>query len=179
MQERGITLSEMLEARDRRSERQRLWLSGAPDAALLVLTVIMPGSVKRDAYSLTAAREALKALTRRLGKDILKVEEFDLPTGFEAFMLVSLPAVRVKRIACEIEDTHPLGRLFDIDVINKDMTPLGRASLDIAPRRCMLCDNDARVCMRSRAHSYDELIKHIHSLIDSYKSDSYKATGNA
>lgn len=169
MQERGITLSEMLEARDRRSERQRLWLSGAPDASLLVLTVIMPGSVKRDSYSLTAAREALKALSLRFGREIRKVEEFDLLTGFEAFMLISMPAEQVKRIACEIEDTHPLGRLFDIDVINKDMTPLGRASLDIPPRRCLLCDNDARVCMRSHAHSYEELIEHIHSLVDSYK----------
>lgn len=168
MEERSISLVDMLEARDRRSERQRLWLSAAPDATLLVLTVIMPGNVKRDFYSLKAASEALASLTHSFGKNIIKFEEFDLPTGFEGFMLISLPAGQVKRIACEIEDTHPLGRLFDIDVINKDMTPLGRASLALPPRRCLLCDNDARVCMRSHAHSYEELTGHIHSLIDSY-----------
>ena len=52
--------------------------------------------------------------------------ERDLDTGYEAYLITPLPLLEAKRIAVTIEDTHPLGRLFDIDVINSDGIPVAR-----------------------------------------------------
>ena len=48
----------------------------------------------------------------------------DAPTGYEAYWIVRADARSVKRQMCGIEDFHPLGRLFDLDVIQSDATPL-------------------------------------------------------
>ena len=62
---------------------------------------------------------------------------------------------------CDIEDTHPLGRIFDIDVIDTDGTKLSRDSF----RKCILCDCQAQECARSRRHSVDEMFQAITELI--------------
>lgn len=95
-------------------------------------------------------------------------EERDLPTGFEAYLLTSMSLTEAKKTACHIEDQHPLGRLFDIDVIDKTGNPLPRTAIGKLPRRCMLCDNEARHCMRNNSHSYEDLQLHIKKLVDNY-----------
>ncbi len=163
---RPVTLPELLESRDRRRARQQQWLRR--EGSLLVLTIVMPGNVKRDELSLAAAEAAVGGLRTAFQNHILEFEEFDLFTGFEAFARIALTPEETKRIACGIEDTHPLGRLFDIDVIDPQGMPLSRTTLGIAPRKCLMCDNDARVCMRSGAHSYTDLRAHIASMINHY-----------
>ena len=166
-----MSLGDILAARDARAERERELLALRPDASLLVLTVVMPGRVKRDRRSLACAREALHALRASLGDRILCCEERDLPTGFEAFLSVDLPAEELKRAAVEIEDTHPLGRLFDLDVIASDGTPRSRTGLGFPARKCLICGNDARICMRTRAHDYDEILARIDILTRPYVAE--------
>ena len=48
---------------------------------------------------------------------IMYKEERDLETGFEAYFVVDMRPLEVKRLCCSIEDEHPLGRLMDIDVV--------------------------------------------------------------
>ena len=161
MTEKGITLTELLDSRDRRHERQQEWLAAMPGATLMVLTVVMPGSVKRNSLSLDIASAAVKEIKSRFGKHILRFATFDLNTGYEAFAAIEMPPEQVKRTACDIEDSHPLGRLFDIDVFTADATPLTRTQFGLPARRCIICGDDARVCMRTRRHDYDELLNTI------------------
>jgi len=167
-----VTLTELLESRDNRRRRQQSWLADANGLTLAVLTIVMPGSVKRDDVSLAVARAAVTALDEEFGALITKVETFDLSTGFESFMLIDAPASEVKRRTCSLEDTHPLGRLFDIDVIDAAGIPMSRTALGVPARKCLLCDDDARVCMRSGRHSYDELLDHICRMVRSYQQSS-------
>lgn len=168
-----ISLDELLAARDARHKRQLNLLREHPDQTLVCLTVIMPGAEKRNALSLAVANAAMGAL-RSVFPVYSYFEERDLDTGFEAFMLVSLPELEVKRLAVELEDSHPLGRLFDVDVMRKkvspagdieDVAPLSRVDVGSAPRRCLLCDNEARLCMRQHTHTHEELMTRIHQLV--------------
>ena len=163
-----ITLDGLLASREARRDFQQELLRRHPGNTLVCLTVVMPGPVKRNAASLIVAQAALTALIGRFGGDVTRMEVRDLPTGYEAYLLTPLPPAEVKRAACAMEDTHPLGRLFDLDVLDAAGIPLSRADLGLAPRRCLLCERDARWCMRNHTHTTGELAARIGEMIDAY-----------
>ena len=161
-----ITLQELLESRDRRARRQGELLSQFPGRALLCLTVQLPGPEKRNALSLKIARAGVEAVGKRFNPVFRETN--DLETGFEGFFIVDGQPLEVKKAAVEIEDTHPLGRLMDLDVIGPE-GPLGRASIGLQERRCLICEKPARYCMRAGSHTLDELIARIKQLVSSYE----------
>lgn len=161
-----ITLQELLESRDRRARRQGELLSQFPGRALLCLTVQLPGPEKRNALSLEIARAGVEAVGKRFNP--VFEEKNDLETGFEGFFIVDGQPLEVKKAAVEIEDTHPLGRLMDLDVIGPE-GPLGRASIGLQERRCLICEKPARYCMRAGSHTQDELMARIKQLVSSYE----------
>ena len=161
-----ITLQELLESRDRRARRQGELLSQFPGRALLCLTVQLPGPEKRNALSLKIARAGVEAIEKRFNP--VFEETNDLETGFEAFFIVDGQPLEVKKAAVEIEDTHPLGRLMDLDVIGPE-GPVGRASIGLQERRCLICEKPARYCMRAGSHTQDELMARIKQLVSSYE----------
>jgi holo-ACP synthase CitX len=128
-----VTLEELLKSRDARVERQRELLTDHPGMTLLCLTVQLPGPVKRNGISLKIAKAGVEAVHSSFAP--LFEEQRDLETGFEAFFIVDLSPMDAKRLACLIEDTHPLGRLMDLDVILLEGSVLGSsdASLRSAP----------------------------------------------
>jgi holo-ACP synthase CitX len=195
-----ITLEQLLESRDRRAAHQRQLLDAHPGRVLLCLTVQLPGSVKRNQLSLAIARAGVKAVREAFKPEY---EEFkDLETGYEGYFLVPMDPLEAKRRACQLEDSHPLGRLMDLDVLvsaasarpvefEKGMeicsasannyadataehtsTPcieaIGREDIGLEPRRCLLCAQPARVCMRARAHTQEELLAKIEEMVKSY-----------
>jgi len=163
-----ITLDALLQSRDNRHQLQQELLSQHPDGTLVCLTVVMPGSVKRNLYSVVTAQAALTALLDRLGDHITTARARDLTTGYEAYLISDLPALEAKRVTCEIEDSHPLGRLFDIDVIDSNGMPISRQTVGGEPRRCLLCDHEARWCMRNHSHSQEELMEQIKTMVNDY-----------
>lgn len=189
-----ITLNELLASRDARHATQQKLLAEHSGKTLVCLTVVMPGSVKRNQQSLTAAHAAVEAMRKAFvvkeNKGLSPLEnpenpeplaplespaptllELDLETGYEAYLITPLPLLEAKRIAVTIEDTHPLGRLFDIDVINTDGIPVARNDIGEKPRRCLVCDQEARYCMRMRWHTQEEIWAKINEMVDSYVED--------
>lgn len=128
----------------------------------------MPGSVKRNRLSLVVAHAATEALLTTFFDHLSWMEERDLETGFEAYAFTKLPLLEAKRMACHIEEEHPLGRLFDIDVIDPTGTPVSRQSIGAEPRRCLICEREARYCMRNHTHSREELQARIEKIVDEY-----------
>ncbi len=163
-----ISLDMLLKSRDQRQAMQQQLITANPGLTLVCLTVVMPGSVKRNEQSLTVAQAAVEALKHELDDRLTYLDERDLPTGYEAFLLVSMSPVETKKVTCGIEENHPLGRLFDIDVFDAEGHPVPREAVGLQPRRCMLCENEARWCMRNRTHTQEELHNHIKSLIAKY-----------
>lgn len=128
----------------------------------------MPGAEKRNALSLTVAHAAVEALRSAFSPSFL--EERDLPTGYEAFLLTTLSPLEAKRHAVELEESHPLGRLFDVDVFARDNDgPISRTVINCAPRRCLLCEEEARLCMRRHTHSHEELMARIREMVEEWE----------
>ena len=111
----SVTLEQLLESRDNRAQHQKDLLGKNPGKSLLCLTVQLPGSVKRSADSLAIAQAGVEAIRQAFSPEYEELK--DLETGYEAFFLVSMPPLEAKRKTCQIEDSHPLGRLMDIDVL--------------------------------------------------------------
>lgn len=155
---------QLLESRDARARQQRRLLADYPEQTLLVLTVVIPGAVKRDARSRVIAHAAREAVATRFGADIRYSDLRDRYTGFEGYFIIDRPMLSVKRAAVEIEQTERLGRLFDLDVVRPDGTPLSRETVGASPRRCLLCEEEARICMRAHTHSPEELQTYITQL---------------
>lgn len=164
----GISLARLLEARDSRRRLQLDYLGRISGKALIVLTVNIPGNVKRTPESVAVGRAGVGELRRLLGDSVAEVEIRDLETGFEAFIVADKSDEAAKRVAIDIEQNHPLGRLLDIDVIGADGVPLARGRFGIEPRRCLLCGDNARVCMRLGRHSVEELSEKIKDICNGY-----------
>lgn len=170
-----VTLEQLLESRDNRWATERRLLHDNPGRVLIVLTVVMPGKIKRDNRSLIVARAAVEAIEHNFNvqnsnhkpqtSNVERVAIRDLVTGFEAYWLVGGDVLAVKRQTCAIEESHPLGRLFDIDVIGANAIPVSRQEVGLPPRRCLVCGNEARFCMRNHTHTQEEIQNKINEIV--------------
>lgn len=161
-----ISLEQLLRSRDERYARQVALMERFPGRTLVCMTVVLPGPVKRDARSLKVAEAGVEAVQEMLCPEVHEL--YDLETGYEGYFIVEGFLLDVKRACCHIEDTHPYGRLMDLDVlepVGEGVAPVSRDRVGLEPRRCLLCDRPARECMRSHRHSYEELLRKIDEIL--------------
>lgn len=161
---RPVTVADMLDARDRRAERQKHFLETSP--VLICLTMNIPGPIKASTEILAAFREGVRRVQSAVGARPILYEAF---TGPEAYVPLNADAEVVKREMCRIEDEEPLGRLFDLDVLTGNGEKHGRSALGFSPRSCLLCGKPAFACARSRAHSVSELSGEVSRRIDEWR----------
>lgn len=148
-----VNLHDILSAREVRVRRQQALLTEYR-APLLCFTMNIAGPVKTTPLIERGFRAGLEELDSRLPKEnILFRESRILPTGCEGNFVVFLPAVELKQLCTHIEENHPLGRLFDMDVIDTDGTKLEREN----QRGCIVCGATGRFCAASRAHCVEQL----------------------
>jgi holo-ACP synthase len=164
-----VNIEAVLTAREARTQRQSQALArhGVP---LLSITLVMPGPVKSGLLPRRIMQSALAAVDARLSRmrwPILTREVLWLPTGPEAIYAINAPEEELKLALVELESRHVLGRLWDLDVIGQQ-GPLSRSRLGIAPRRCLLCDEPAHACARSRAHPLPTLLAAIREKVDAF-----------
>lgn len=162
------SLQDMLAARDRRRERQRAHFLTTAEATLVVATVVAPGEFKLTPATGIVADAMTESLKREFGPHILSVERLATVSGHEVWLTLSCSPGEAKKKSVDIEDTHMLGRLFDIDVIMPDLRPLSRKDIGMEPRRCILCENEARLCMRMKRHTPEDIKIFIGNLISRY-----------
>ena len=100
------------------------------------------------------------------GLPVVRREQVIQATGLEAMWAVETAgAVRLKTLMAAIEDGGGLGRLFDIDVLDAGGKQLSREDLGLPPRKCLLCEQPAHACARSRTHTVMELTEQIESIL--------------
>ena len=158
-----VTLQQILDNREARADYQQILLRGY-GTPLVSFMVNMPGAVKRNPAALAVHRAGITALREGLAGHILYYKTLDYPTGYEGFFAVDLPGEKVKDITCRIEDTHPLGRLMDLDVLTPDGGSISRVQLGLPPRACLICGGYAKACARSKAHALSALYEKIAAL---------------
>lgn len=151
-----ITAIDVMQFRDRVASTQRAWQQlQAPQ--LISFTVNMMGNVKVNEASsrvFLQGRLAIDTWCQGTSLNILRQEQFNHKAGYHYLVAVNYhDADEIKRAMVELEASLPLGRLMDIDVIDRDGKPLSRTKLGFAQRKCIVCDNPAKACARSQAHS--------------------------
>ncbi|AZO94859.1 citrate lyase holo-[acyl-carrier protein] synthase [Halocella sp. SP3-1] len=167
---REISLQELLRARELRAARQKE-LINKYQACLISFMVNTPGKFKVTVLSKKIHDEGSKVLRETFEKEYIfpiYQEVHKKATGIESFILVNMDEIKLKKILVEIEDNHLLGRLFDFDVINKEYQNISRQTIKKRGRRCLLCKDQAAVCVRSQKHSYEELLEKINTISKEY-----------
>jgi holo-ACP synthase/triphosphoribosyl-dephospho-CoA synthase len=154
-----VSLEDVLAFREEKARKQQALLAEY-NAPLLCLGLNMPGEYKRFPLAARSFCAELKAVRLSLAAEragVLHEETLEAAGGYAAFIAAACPPEKLKEIAGGIEDSHPLGRLFDIDVLRRDGGKISRNDLGAKGRPCLICGGDAFACGRSRAHSAEEL----------------------
>ena len=168
----AVSVEDMMQARDERVLAQNEMLAAAASfpapTALLSFGMNIPGAVKqtpliRSGFLFGKAR--IQELLKREGFSCLLTRELRRVSGDSWLCLVGAPPEAVKRLAVSLEDSEPLARLFDIDVLDSTGRKLSREDFSLPPRRCLLCGEAAVVCARSRAHSVEALFSRCEALL--------------
>jgi len=170
----AVSLQEVLASRDQRMMRQAMLLE-RHRVPVVSVTIVMPGPVKNNRWARRALQEAMVSFDRlreRKKWPVLAHEHQWLPSGPEALYAVNANAVTLKTSTIELEDSRPIGRLWDFDIIDLGMSATSRKALGLPPRRCLVCRRSARECGRARRHSLDLLLATIGTIMDEQHADA-------
>ncbi|NOI66052.1 citrate lyase holo-[acyl-carrier protein] synthase [Vibrio sp. 99-8-1] len=168
-----ISLQQLLTSREERAEKQRAW-SRELAAPLVSFTINMVGPIKRNQIAKTAFDHGIHAIKDACvlhDIEIKRAQATDNDAGYQMlFCMANIEALYLKKIMLAIEETHPLGRLFDIDVIDSKGVLLSRDDFELVRRRCLICDEQAKVCARTQAHSLQQLIEKMSEMVNELDS---------
>lgn len=170
-----IDLKTILDARDHRVEIQREMLQ-RNSVALISFTLNIAGPIKVFPLTASAYEEGVRLIQfwcRSHQLQIVEQAEVREPSGYECFLSVSAPVEKVKATLCKLEESNDLGRLFDIDVLDTSGEKISRTAVGLPERKCLICDERAVVCGRSRAHSIEELQEQTCKIIWTYFFEKY------
>lgn len=154
-----VTLPEILDLREKRADAQKHLLRtyGKP---IVCFTMNIPGPVKQNGLILRGFRLGCRLLREALeAVEILVLywETEDPHTGSTAYCAADTDPVTLKRITTQIEDRFPLGRLYDMDVLDPRGGKLDRELVGGKSRDCIVCGAPGRGCASRRLHTVPEL----------------------
>ena len=147
MKGQEVVLTDMLACRERRVNIQNEYIQRY-HCPVISFCMNIPGPIKTN-------EQIKKAFLS--GKET----EFDEKTGNEIILTVDYPADKIKELTTELEESHPFGRLFDMDVIGTDGEKLSRGVY----RKCLICGCQAQECARSRKHTVAEMQAKIEEML--------------
>jgi holo-ACP synthase CitX len=153
----------ILAARDGRQELlSRALRAGRP--ATLFVSLNLPGPDKSPPGATALFRRGGELIAATFPGSLLVAADCDA-LGHFALRVLDADPLAVKRLCIGLEESHPAARLLDLDVYSSDAVQIGRASLGLPPRSCLLCDQPAVDCMRSQRHAIGEVIAKAHELL--------------
>lgn len=167
-----ITLTDVLNCREARAKLQGELLKtyGVP---LISFTMNIAGPVKISSLIRRAFYFGIRALEEQLDKNAIIYKKVDeAKTGYEALYAYAADARDIKNICMSLEESLSIGRLFDMDVIDRDGTKPQRG----ATRGCIVCGAPGRACAAARVHSVTEIQAKTTQIMESFfkKQDSEK-----
>ena len=146
-----ITLQQILDAREYRHNVQQRLLSEF-HRPILSFTMNIAGEIKQTLLIEFAFDYGIQSILDLLGTP-LQMSILRRPTGYEAFFVYENTAEEIKQSCMRIESESPVGRLFDMDVIDIDGQKLSRPET----RTCIVCGGPVAPCSRSRAHGLETI----------------------
>lgn len=159
-EKRWVSLEEAMRSREMRAARQRE-NTEKYRRVQICFTMCIPGPVKVNDLIIRGFEEGRSLIMQelKLAKiPVLTAREIREKTGPEYdVVLDTKDAKEIKMCMTDIEERCPIGRLFDLDVLDVEGKKLERESLGNRTRGCLICGREGKNCARSRAHSVEEL----------------------
>ncbi|MBR0139619.1 MAG: citrate lyase holo-[Firmicutes bacterium] len=158
-----VEVKDMMRAREERALAQYgLLKNGGKAAVSFTLNIAGPYKVFPGVYyCFERGLGLLKEALATAGFEAEGAETRESFTGLEALLSVKGDAKEVKKVCAGLDDSLPVGRLFDLDVLY--MSPEGfpekvsREELGFSPRKCLICELPSSECAAIRRHSAKEL----------------------
>lgn len=161
------TVDDFLKHRDYRVEYQRS-LVDIYIKTLVCVRVNYPSLNKENSTTIKINEIIRNEIINFLDDNIIFENTFISLEGPISLLVVDENPFRVKEICVDIEENHPVGRLVDIDVYDKNYKGISRIDLGMEKRKCFLCDNLAFVCSRAGKHSWKEIFNFIENTLNNY-----------
>ena len=162
----SISLKDMLNCRENRVELQTKYRLDF-QKPLISFCMNIPGPIKTTTEIQRAFDAGCKEIEKTLQRASIKIlhsTRLHKPTGDECILCTEGEATKIKALMSTIEDSHPLGRLFDMDVIDISGEKLSRTAF----RKCLICNAQAQVCARIRKHSIFEMQNKIEKILKDF-----------
>lgn len=163
MQGIEVGIDEVLSSREKRVAIQNEMIKKYK-RPIISFTMNIPGPIKTNNEIKKAFDIGKNMILEKLKEnniEILEIQEIDENTGNELFISINSLAEKIKDITVAIEESCELGRLFDIDVIDINFEKLSRKSF----RKCLICEEQAQECGRSRKHSVKDLQNKVEEIL--------------
>ena len=171
-------ITEFLLDRDRRVLYQEHLLKENKDKTLVTIRINYPGIEKSNYITDNIVNTIYNEILTYYGKFIVFEDKYKNKEGIVAHFLFDLDFVNVKKEMINVEEEHILGICLDIDVYtlkNDKVIGISRSDLFKKPRRCFICDLDAKICSRAQTHTIDEIKNYFEVVYKNFK-DSQKKT---
>ncbi len=166
----SISLQEILKAREVRAQRQKELCQNYM-LPLLSVTLNIVGCYKQFPLAQKTFDLALRLVFEHMQQDNISIEHmqtYAAYTGSEAFFVLHGDVYHIKSLLVRIEENLAIARLFDLDLLDAKGNKIGRTELGLPPRSCLLCQNPAHICARSRAHSIEDVFAHSLRLMEEH-----------
>lgn len=168
-------MNSILRGREKRVIKRKQFIEKNLEAnSFICLTINMPGLDKRNEFSKKLFYDAKKTIQQLLEqKDIAVIDDlkFTNEAGDVFLLAAAVNPEKLKKIVLKIEEEHISGRLFDIDIYNKNDISVSRSDINYPPRKCFICNQNAKVCIRTAKHCSQEIKKHLEK--EKNKFDNY------
>lgn len=162
-----LTLQQLLLSREIRREKQQNLVKTYGNT-LISFMVNMPGPDKDMALSRKIHEQGMQLLDQFMETHNIKVlyrSVENMVTGAEGYMVLDYLAKEIKLQLIKIEEEHPIGRLFDFDVIDANHQILSRAMFGQGRRKCLICHEEAAICGRTQKHTYEQILQKMEAMI--------------
>ena len=162
-----IAMQKMLDAKEKRYYKIKA-LTVKYNLPVLSFMLNIPGEDKNFEDAVIFHEKLIKKIKNILEKEDIKIlwEEYNnLNTGMEYLAVLNGEGKFIKEKMIGLEEESREGRLLDIDIYDRDFSQISRSSLGLSERKCIICDDIARTCIKKERHSLNELEKKVREIL--------------
>lgn len=162
-------MSRILDAREKRSVHIKDLMDNNIGLSIVIMKANVPGINKNPGNMVFICRYYGELIMNTFKKNIVKSEQIKSLDGDYMYFIIKESGNIVKEKTILLEEKSILGRLIDIDVYDKHA--ITRSDLECEMRKCLICNDYAHLCARSKAHNNEDVFKRIDDIISEFLTD--------
>ena len=162
-----ITLEEILNEREYIYNTHSKLLSQYQNT-LVSFNLNIPGTLKNSKIISENFFYGCELIEKELEKNSIKIIHSHVHlsnAGNTAFYIADENPIKIKKLLILLEEIKPIGRLFDIDIIEKNGNKISRSDIGYSKRKCFICDKEAFICSRNQYHPKEVISSKVEEIL--------------